>query len=123
LWFREGTRQWQWQWRWRGRLRGEGSFGSFRRLAGKGVQAVAMAPVVFGQVWVVDGAAVPVVWVPLWQNAVGVVTVDMRSRALLAPMSHPQAVEAKPLRSCICAHHVVWTTPSDDNCRRAVDGT
>jgi hypothetical protein len=90
---------------------------------GKDTLAAAMASVVVGHVGVVDGAVVPEIGVPLGQDAVGVVTVDMRSRALSAPMSHPQTVETKPLRSCVCAHHVAWTTPSDDNCRRAVDGT
>jgi hypothetical protein len=121
--FRESTGQWQQQRQWHGRFRGEGAFGSFRRLAGKGALAAAVAPVTFGHVRVVDGAVVPVIWVPLRQNAVGVVTVDVRSRAPPAPMSHLQAVETEPFRSCICAHHVTWTTPSDDNCRWAVDGT
>jgi hypothetical protein len=123
LWIRESPGQWQRQRRWRGWLRGEGAFGSFRRLAGKGVLMVAVAPVTFGHVRVVDRAVVPVIWVPLRQNAVSVMTVDMRSRAPSAPVSHSQAVETKPFRSCIRAHHVMWTTPSDDNCRRAVDDT
>jgi hypothetical protein len=88
LWFRESTRQWQRQRQWHGRCRGEGVFGSFCRLAGKGVLAAAVVPVVFGHVRVVDGAVVPIMWVPLRQNAVGVVTVDVRSRALATPMSH-----------------------------------
>jgi hypothetical protein len=121
--FRESTGQWQRQRQWHGRLRGEGAFGIFCRLAGKGVLVVAVAPVVFGHVGVVDGAVVPVVWMPLRQNAVGVMTVDVRSRALATPMSHSQAVETEPFCSCIHAHHVTWTTPSDDNCRRAVDST
>jgi hypothetical protein len=121
--FREGTGQWQRQRRWRGQLRGEGTFGSFRHLAGKGALAAAVAPVAFGHVRVVDRAVVPVIWVPLRQDTVSVVTVDMRSRAPSTPVSHSQAVETKPLCSCVCAYHVAWTTPSDDNCRRAVDGT
>jgi hypothetical protein len=121
--FRESTGQWQWQWRWRGQLRGEGVFGSFHCLAGKGVLAAAVASVAFGHVRVVDGAVVSVIWMPLRQNAVGVMTVDVRSWAPVTPMSHSQAVETEPFCSCICAHHVAWTTPSDNNCRRAVDGT
>jgi hypothetical protein len=83
----------------------------------------AVATVTFGHVGVVDRAVVPVVRVPLGQDAVGVVAVDMGSRAPTTPMAHMQAVETEPLRSCVCTHHVAWTTPSDDNCRRAVDGT
>jgi hypothetical protein len=94
-----------------------------RRLAGECALTAAVAPVAFGHVGVVDRAVVPIIQVPLRQDAVGVVAVDMRSWALSAPVSHSQAVETKPLCSCICAHHVAWTTPSDDNCRRAVDGT
>jgi hypothetical protein len=123
LWIGESPGQWQQQRRWRGRLWGEGAFGSFRHLAGKGALTAAVAPVTFGHVRVIDRAVVPVIWVPLRQNAVGVMTVDMRSRAPLAPVSHSQAVETKPFHSCICTHHVAWTTPSDDNCRWAVDGT
>jgi hypothetical protein len=121
--FGEGTGHWQRQWRGRGRLQGEGAFGSFRHLAGKGALVAAMASVVLGHIGVIDGAVVPKMGVPLRQDAVGVMTVDVRSRAPSAPMSHPHAVETKPLHGCICAHHVAWTTPSDDNCRRAVDGT
>jgi hypothetical protein len=82
-----------------------------------------MATIAFGHVGVVDGAVVPVVGVPLGQDAVGVVADDMGSRAPATPMAHLQAVETKPLHSGVCAHHVAWTTPSDDNCRWAVDGT
>jgi hypothetical protein len=117
--FRESTGQRQWC----GRLRGEGSFSFFRRLVGKGALAAAVVSVVFGHGGVVDGAVVPIVGVPLGQDAVGVVTVDMWSQAPATPMSHLQAVETKPLCSCIHAHHVAWTTPSDDNCRQAVDST
>jgi hypothetical protein len=67
--FGEGTGQWQRQRRWCGRLWGEGTFGSFRRLVGKGTLATAMSSVAFGHVWVVDGAVVPKVGVPLGQNA------------------------------------------------------
>jgi hypothetical protein len=123
LWIGESPRQWQQQ-RWRrGWLWGKGTFGSFRHLVGKSALTAAVARVTFGHVRVVDRAVVPIIWVPLRQNAVGVMTVDVRSRAPSAPMSHLQAVETKPLHSCIRAHHVAWTTPSDDNCRWAVDGT
>jgi hypothetical protein len=123
LWFQEGTGQRQRQWQWRGRLWGEGVFSGFGSLVGQSALAPAMATVVFGHVGVVDGAVVPVVGVPLGQDAVGVVAVDVGSRALTTPMAHSQAVETKPLHSCVRAHHVAWTTPSDDNCRQAVDGT
>jgi hypothetical protein len=96
---------------------------SFCRLAGKGALASAVTPVAFGHVRVVDRAVVPVVGVPLGQDAVGVVAIDVGSRAPTTPVAHSQAVETKPLRSCVYAYHVTWTTPSDDNCRRAVDGT
>jgi hypothetical protein len=97
--------------------------GSFRRLAGKGVLAAAMASVMVGHVGVVDGAVVPKIRVPLGQDAVGVVTVDMRSWAPTTPMAHTHTVEAEPLCCRVRTHHVAWTTPLDDNCRRAVDGT
>jgi hypothetical protein len=90
---------------------------------GEGTLAVAVAAVAVGHVWVVDGAMVPKVGVPLWQDTVGVVAVDVWSQAPVTPMTHAQAVEAEPFCCCVRAHHVVWTTPSDDNCRRAVDGT
>jgi hypothetical protein len=82
-----------------------------------------MTVIVFGHVGVIHRAVVPVVGVPLGQDTVGVMTVDMGSRAPMTPMSHFHAVETKPLCSRIRAYHVVWTTPSDDNCRQAVDGT
>jgi hypothetical protein len=123
LWFWEGTGQRQWQGWWRGWLRGEGAFSSFGSLAGQSALASAMATVAFGHIGVVDGTVVPIVGVPLGQDAVGVVAVDVGSRAPTTPMAHSQAVETKPLRSCVCAYHVAWTTPSDDNCRRAVDST
>jgi hypothetical protein len=75
------------------------------------------------EVGVVDGAVIPKVGVPLQQDAVGVMTVDMWGQALATPMSHLQAVEAEPLCCYVRTHHVIWTTPSDDNCRWAVDGT
>jgi hypothetical protein len=77
----------------------------------------------FGHVRVVNGAVVPVMGVPLRQDAVGVMAVDVRSWAPATPMSHFHAVETEPLHGRVRAHHVVWTTPSDDNCSRAVDGT
>jgi hypothetical protein len=120
-WFREGTGQ-RARW-WRGRFRGKGVFSSFRRLAGKGALAAVVSSVVVGHVGVINGAAVPIVVVPLRQDAIGVMTVDVRSRAPTTPMAHTQAVETKPLHCRICTHHVAWTTPSDDNCRQAVDGT
>jgi hypothetical protein len=79
--------------------------------------------VMVGEVGVIDGAVIPKVGVPLWQDAVSVVTVDMRGWAPATPMSHLQAVEAEPLCCCVHTHHIAWTTPSDDNCRQAVDGT
>jgi hypothetical protein len=85
--------------------------------------AAAMMAVAVGHVWVVDGAVVPIMGMPLGQDAVGVVAVNMGSQAPTTPVSDSHAVETKPLGSCVCAHHVTWTTPSDDNCRRAVDGT
>jgi hypothetical protein len=83
----------------------------------------AVALVMVREVGVIDGTVVPKVRVPLWQDAVGVVTIDMRSQALTTPMSHSQAVETEPLCCGVHTHHVAWTTPSDDNCRWAVDGT
>jgi hypothetical protein len=41
------------------------------------VEAAVVATVMFREIGVVDGAVVPIVGVPLQQNAVGVVTVDM----------------------------------------------
>jgi hypothetical protein len=122
-WLWEGTWQGQWQWRWCGRLQGEGAFGSFGSLAGQSALAMAMAVVAFGHVGVVDGAVVAVVGMPLGQYAVGVVAIDMGGGAPATPMAHSQAVETKPLSGRVRTYHVVWTTPSDDNCRWAVDGT
>jgi hypothetical protein len=92
-------------------------------LAGEGALTVAMAAVVVGHVWVVDGAMVPKIWVPLGQDAVGVVAIDVRSWAPMTPMAHTHTVEAEPFCCRVRTHHVAWTTPSDDNCRWAVDGT
>jgi hypothetical protein len=85
--------------------------------------ATVMTTIAVRHVWVVHGTVVPIMGVPLRQDAVGVVAVNVGSRAPTTPVSHSHAVETKPLRSRIHAHHVAWTTPSDDNCRRAVDGT
>jgi hypothetical protein len=98
-------------------------FGSFGCLAGQSALATVVATIVLRHVGVVDGAVVPVVGVPSGQDAVSVVAVDVRSRAPATPVTHTQAVEAEPLSRCVRTHHVAWTTPSDDNCRWAVDGT
>jgi hypothetical protein len=121
--FRESTGQLRRHWRWCRRLRGEGAFGGFRRLAGKGALAAAMASVMVRHVGVIGGAAVPKMRVPLGQDAVSVVAVDVRSRAPATPMTHVHTVEAEPFCCRVRTHHVAWTTPLDDNCRRAVDGT
>jgi hypothetical protein len=92
-------------------------------LAGQRALATAMTAIVFRHVGVVDRAVVPIMGVPLRQNAVGVVAVNVGSWAPMTPMTNFHAVETKPLCSRVCAHHVAWTTPSDDNCRWAVDGT
>jgi hypothetical protein len=120
--FREGARQWR-QRRWRGRLQGKCAFSSFRCLAGKGALVAVVTTIAVGHVGVVDRAVVPIVGVPLRQDAVGVVAVDVGSWAPMTPMAHSQAVETEPLCGCVRTHHVMWTTPSDDNCRRAVDST
>jgi hypothetical protein len=98
-------------------------FCRFSGLAGKGTLVTAMAMIVFGHVGVVDRTVVPKVGVPLWQDTVSVVAVDVQSQAPATPMAHLQAVEAEPLCCSVHTHHVAWTTPSDDNCRWAVDGT
>jgi hypothetical protein len=49
---------------------------------------MAVAAIVLGEVGVIDGAVVPIVGVPLWQNAVGVMTVDVWGRAPVTPVSH-----------------------------------
>jgi hypothetical protein len=121
--FGEGARQqWRQRW-WCGWLQGEGAFRSLSGLTGESALAAAVAAVAFGHVQVIDGAVVPKVGVPLWQDAVGVVTVDMQSQAPMTPMTHTQAMETEPLCCRVHTHHVTWTTPSDDNCRRAVDST
>jgi hypothetical protein len=86
--FREGTGQRQWQWQWCGWLRGEGTFSRFSSLAGQSALVSVMATIAFGHVGVVDGAVVPVVGVPLGQDAVGVVAVDVGSQASMTPMAH-----------------------------------
>jgi hypothetical protein len=121
--FGKSPRQGLWQRRRSGRLWGEGAFGGFGSVVGQHALAATLAAVVLRHIGIVDGAVVPVVGVPLGQDAVGVMAIDMRSRALATPMAHAHAVETEPFRCCIRTHHVMWTTPSDDNCRRAVDGT
>jgi hypothetical protein len=122
-WFGEGAghrQQQRWWCRW---LRGEGTFSGFCRLAGKGALTAAVASVVVGHVGVVDRTVVPKIRVPLGQDTVGVVAIDVWSRTPMTPMAHAHAVEAEPFRRRVRTHHVVWTTLSDDNCRQAVDGT
>jgi hypothetical protein len=82
--YREGTRQW----RWHRRFRGEGVLCGFSSLAGKGVLAAAVATVVFRHIGVIDRAAVPKIGVPLWQDAVSVVAVDVWGRTPATPMAH-----------------------------------
>jgi hypothetical protein len=78
----EGAGHWWWgQW-----LRGEGAFRCFGGLASKGVEAVVVAMVMFGEVGVVNGAVVPKVGMPLQQDAVGVMAVDVRSQTPATPM-------------------------------------
>jgi hypothetical protein len=122
-WFGEGARQGHGQWWRRGRLWCEGLFGGFSGLAGQRSLAAAMTTIALGHVGVIHGTVIPEVGVPLGQDAVGVVAVHVGSRAPATPVSHFHAVETKPLCRRIRTHHVAWTTPSDDNCRRAVDGT
>jgi hypothetical protein len=81
---REGSRHWWWHWR----FRGKGALGSFSSLSCLGVLAVAMVAVTFGHVGVVDRAVVPEVGVPLWQYAVGVMTVNVWGRAPTTLMAH-----------------------------------
>jgi hypothetical protein len=78
-WLRKGTGQWHWQQQWRGRLWGEGAFGGFGSLAGQRVLVTAMAMIVLGHVGVINGTVVSIVGVPLGQDAVGVVAIDMWS--------------------------------------------
>jgi hypothetical protein len=115
----ESTRQRQWC----GRLWGKGVFRSFGSLVSEGALAVVVVTVLFRRVGVVDGTVVPKVRVPLWQDAVGVMAVDMWGQTPATPMPHSHAVEAEPLCCSVCTYHVAWTTPLDDNCRWAVDGT
>jgi hypothetical protein len=116
---REGS--WHGWWHWR--LWGEGALSSLSSLAGEGALVVVVVTVMVRHVRVGDGAVVPKIGVPLRQDAVGVMAVDMWSWTPTTPMAHLQAVETKPLHHGVRTHHVAWTTPSDDNCRRAVDGT
>jgi hypothetical protein len=81
-----------WEGAWHGRqgwwLRGEGAFHRFGGLAGKGALAAVMASVVVRHVGVVDGAVVPKIGVPLWQDAVSVMAVDVQSWTPATPMAH-----------------------------------
>jgi hypothetical protein len=81
---REGT----WHGWWRRRLWGEGALGSLSSLAGEGALVVAVASVLFGHIGVIDGTVVPKVGVPLWQDAVGVVAVNVQSQTPATPMPH-----------------------------------
>jgi hypothetical protein len=80
----EGARQWQW----RGWLQGEGTLGSLSSLVGKGALATAVVAVAFGHIGVIDRTVVPKIGVPLQQDAVGVVAVDVWGRTLATPMAH-----------------------------------
>jgi hypothetical protein len=86
--FGERARQQQQQRWWRGWLRGEGAFGSFRRLVGQSALAMVTAMIAVRHVQVIDGAVVPEIWVPLRQDAVGVVAVNMGSQTPTTPMAH-----------------------------------
>jgi hypothetical protein len=86
--FGKSPGQWQWQRQGHGRLQGEGAFGGFRRLAGKGALAAAMVSVAFRHVGVIDGAVVPKIGVPLGQDTVGVVAVHVGSQTPATPMAH-----------------------------------
>jgi hypothetical protein len=115
----EGTRHWgQGRWFW-----GEGAFHSLCGLTSEGAEVATVVMIVLGEVGVINRAMVPKVGVPLQQDAVGVMAVDMWGWASATPVSHSQAVEAEPLCCHNGTHHVAWPTPSDNNCRWAVDGT
>jgi hypothetical protein len=81
---REGS----WHGRWCGWFWGKGALRSFSSLVGKGALAVAVATVMFRHVGVVDRAVVPEIGVPLWQDAVGVVAVDVWGWTPATPMAH-----------------------------------
>jgi hypothetical protein len=77
------------QHRWRGQwLGGEGAFCCFGGLAGEGALAAAMVMIAVGHIGVIDRAVVPKVGVPLWEDAVSVVAVDMQSQTPATPMPH-----------------------------------
>jgi hypothetical protein len=77
-----------WHWRWHRQLWGKGALCSFSSLVGKGVLAAAVVMVTFRHMGVVDRAVVPKIGVPLWQDAVGVVAVDVWGQTLATPMAH-----------------------------------
>jgi hypothetical protein len=81
---REGfwQRWWHW-WFW-----GEGALCSFSSLVGQGVLAAVVASVTFRHRGVIDRAVVPEVGVPMWQDAVGVVAVNVWGWAPVTPMAH-----------------------------------
>jgi hypothetical protein len=66
-----------------------------------------VASVVVREIRVIDRAVVPIIWMPLQEDAVHVVAVDMWGWASVAPMPHSQVVETEPLYSHVCTHHVV----------------
>jgi hypothetical protein len=66
---------------------------------------------------------VPIVGVLPWQYAVHVMAVDVRGGTVVALVADLQAVEAEPLGHCVCTYQVMWTTPSGDSCRWAVERT
>jgi hypothetical protein len=80
----EGTRHW-WRgwWFW-----GEGVLCFLSSLVCEGAEAAVVATVAFGEVGVVNRAVVPKVRVPLWQDAVGVVAVDVWGWTPVTPMPH-----------------------------------
>jgi hypothetical protein len=81
-----------------------------------------MAVVYIGEGGVLNGAMIPIIWVPAWDNVVHVMAVSMQGRAVTAPVANHYTVEAKPPTSHIHIYQVTWTTPSCDNWRWAVDG-
>jgi hypothetical protein len=81
---REGS----WHWWWRGWLRGKGALCSLSSLVGKGALAAVVVMIVFGHIGIVDWAMVPKIGVPLWQDAVSVVAVDVWGWAPATPMAH-----------------------------------
>jgi hypothetical protein len=75
-------------WRWCGWFWGKGALHSFSCLVGKGALAAVVVMVSFGHVGVVDRAVVPKIGVPLGQDAVGVVAVDVWGWTPVTPMAH-----------------------------------